>query len=306
MDSFYNYTVIIPHKNIPNLLQRCLDSLPQRDDLQVIIVDDNSDPKKVDFVHFPGLNRKNTKVFFDKSGRGAGRARNIGLDNVGDTKWLFFADSDDFYNPILSEKMDLYLNSDADIIYFCVDSVDSDTLEPSIRKKIYNGHFSDAIKAGNEYGLRCKLTVPWGKFIRYDVPKKGGFRFTEIPASNDAYFSLLCAFAAKTLETDTDEVYTVTERQNSITSKPSFVNWKARFNEMKRVNALFKKEGVMEFHPNMFAQSYFLAKIKPIALLKYVPEMFWYTPVKYWFKDIYACVKSIGGKEEFKSQVKKA
>lgn len=301
----YNYTVIIPHKNVPDLLQRCLDSLPKRDDLQVIVVDDNSDPKKVDFDHFPGLNRKNTKVFFDKSGKGAGRARNIGLDNVEDTKWLFFADSDDFYNPILTEKMDQYLDSDADIIYFCVDSVDSDTLEPSIRKRIYNGHFSDAIKAGNENGLRCKLTVPWGKFIRYEIPKQSHYRFTEIPASNDAYFSLLCAFDAKKVLTDLDEVYTVTERKNSITSKPSFVNWKARFDEMKRVIALFKEHNTLDFHPNMFAQSYFLAKIKPIALIQYIPEMFWYTPIKYWGKDIMACIKSIKGKEEFKTQVKK-
>lgn len=31
----YTYTVIIPHKSIPELLKRCLDSLPERDDLQV-------------------------------------------------------------------------------------------------------------------------------------------------------------------------------------------------------------------------------------------------------------------------------
>ena len=60
------YSIIIPHKNIPKLLQRCLDSIPERDDVQVIIVDDNSDPAIVDFEHFPGLQRKNTIVVFDK------------------------------------------------------------------------------------------------------------------------------------------------------------------------------------------------------------------------------------------------
>lgn len=53
--SNYRYTIIIPHKNIPMLLQRMLDSIPQREDLQVIIVDDNSDPQAVDFRTFPGL-----------------------------------------------------------------------------------------------------------------------------------------------------------------------------------------------------------------------------------------------------------
>ena len=37
-----NYSIIIPHKNIPNLLQRCLDSIPNREDVQIIVVDDNS------------------------------------------------------------------------------------------------------------------------------------------------------------------------------------------------------------------------------------------------------------------------
>ena len=48
----YNYSIIIPHKNIPELLQRCLDSIPKREDIQIIVVDDNSDTNKVDFNSF--------------------------------------------------------------------------------------------------------------------------------------------------------------------------------------------------------------------------------------------------------------
>ena len=35
------YSIIIPTKNIPNLLHRCLNSIPTREDIQVIVVDDN-------------------------------------------------------------------------------------------------------------------------------------------------------------------------------------------------------------------------------------------------------------------------
>ena len=42
-----SYSIIIPHKNTPSLLQRCLDSIPQRSDIEIIIVDDNSDEQKV-------------------------------------------------------------------------------------------------------------------------------------------------------------------------------------------------------------------------------------------------------------------
>lgn len=46
------FSIIIPHKNTPDLLQRCLDSIPVCDDVQVIVVDDNNDTDKVDFGHF--------------------------------------------------------------------------------------------------------------------------------------------------------------------------------------------------------------------------------------------------------------
>ena len=91
-----NYSIIIPHKNIPKLLQRCLNSIPQRDDLEIIVVDDNSDPSIVDFGQFPGAGRSDVSFFFDKSGKGAGRARNIGLQHA-QGKWLLFADADDFF-----------------------------------------------------------------------------------------------------------------------------------------------------------------------------------------------------------------
>ena len=38
----YNYTIIIPHYNIPKLLCRLLLTIPVRDDGQVIVVDDCS------------------------------------------------------------------------------------------------------------------------------------------------------------------------------------------------------------------------------------------------------------------------
>ena len=37
-----NYSIIIPHYNVPNLLLRCVRSIPVREDIQVIVVDDCS------------------------------------------------------------------------------------------------------------------------------------------------------------------------------------------------------------------------------------------------------------------------
>ena len=47
-----NFTIIIPHFNTPTLLLRLINSIPEHDDLELIIVDDNSDPTVVDFDNF--------------------------------------------------------------------------------------------------------------------------------------------------------------------------------------------------------------------------------------------------------------
>ena len=61
-----NYTIIIPHKNIPNLLERLLNSIPCRDDLEIIVVDDNSSDEIVDFNNFPFEGRTNYHVIYNK------------------------------------------------------------------------------------------------------------------------------------------------------------------------------------------------------------------------------------------------
>ena len=73
-----NFSIIIPHYNIPKLLQRCLDSIPQRPDLEVIVVDDNSSPDIVDFNHFPGSDRSDVKLILDKKGEAVAMPATLG------------------------------------------------------------------------------------------------------------------------------------------------------------------------------------------------------------------------------------
>ena len=88
-----DYSIIIPHKNTPELLNRLLNTIPEDDCIQVVVVDDNSNPslKPLSF-------RKNVEVILldANQSKGAGKARNVGIERaVG--KWLLFADSDDFF-----------------------------------------------------------------------------------------------------------------------------------------------------------------------------------------------------------------
>src|SRR5574344_79438 len=102
-----NFSIIIPHKNSPELLQRCLASIPQREDIQIIIVDDNSESSIVNFCSFPGTERKDTEIIYLKESKGAGYARNRGLSRA-KGEWILFADADDYYTNEFNEFLNLY------------------------------------------------------------------------------------------------------------------------------------------------------------------------------------------------------
>lgn len=207
-----NYSIIIPHRNIPRLLQRCIDSIPLREDLEIIIVDDNSDSTIVDFVNFPGQTRRNTKVIFTKEGKGAGYARNVGIQHASGT-WIIFADADDYFTENFPEILDKYLLSKADIIYF----------KPTSTEYINNGKESERVKTyrqlfdGNERFLRYAYITPWGKFIKREYIKCNGFLFDEIRWGNDAYFMTQVGITTQNFEITTDCIYVVEEREGSLT-----------------------------------------------------------------------------------------
>jgi glycosyltransferase involved in cell wall biosynthesis len=212
-----NYSIIIPHKNIPHLLQRCLDSIPRRGDVQIIIVDDNSDTDKVDFANFPGLNDPRIEVIFGKNenGRkGAGYARNLALEKA-KGKWLVFADADDFFTPCFDEALDKYKDDENDVIYFYVTSVDSDTLAPGDRHTSRSTYLS-MIRETNNWNIAYWIFSPWGKFIKRDLVEKNNILFQEVQHANDVFFSSKATYySAKKLISDC-EIYCITYRSGSL------------------------------------------------------------------------------------------
>ncbi len=233
-----NYTFIIPHKNIPDLLQRCLNSIQEREDIQIIVVDDNSDPAIVDFERFPGVNKKNTEVYFTKEGRGAGYARNVGLKHA-KGKWILFADADDFFNENFLLYTDLYLNNDADIIYWDANSVDCYTGKRTYRCLHLNYLIRTKNISKSELWLRYKFGEPWCKMIRRRLVLKHSILFDETPIHNDTMFSLLVGHYAKKIERNPFKLYCVTLRAGSISNKVSLEKLKTRIRIFKKVSDFY-------------------------------------------------------------------
>lgn len=214
-----NYSFIIPHHNTPMLLQRLVDSIPQRDDVEVIVVDDNSDEDKKANIIRPDVRL----IFIDKEHtRGAGHARNVGMSE-GKGKWFLFADADDFYKPNFIEVLDEYKNDDIDILFFNVDTVDNDTLKPikEYRSDFHQRQFKefDGLQESIDKFLFWGYG-PWRKMVSRRLVEKYGLFFEEIAVSNDSFFSLQTSYFAKKWKKDERVLYSLTKYKNSLTYSP--------------------------------------------------------------------------------------
>lgn len=273
----FNYSIIIPHKNIPDLLNRCLKSIPEREDTEIIIIDDNSDKNIVDFNNFPGINRNNTKVIFIKENKGAGFARNKGLE-FATGKNIIFADADDFFNPCINILLDKYKDFDFDIIFFNANSVDSNTYKPSNRAKYINKciALNKKNKDKSLFKLRFSCGQPWGKIINREKISKYNISFDETSINEDTTFSYLIGYYTENYIIDDMQAYCITYRKSSI----SFT-----LNEQKKIDMIdvftrkeifFNKHKIKFTHSTHFEQlcdSYYENKNTYLIALNKMKEL---------------------------------
>lgn len=249
-----NYSIIIPHKNVPMLLERLLASIPIRNDTEIIIVDDHSDSEDIDFDSFPGIHRPNTKVVFLKEGkRGAGYARNIGISKaVG--KWLLFADADDFYTDQLNNLLDKFKDDDyTDIVYL---NAQIYCEKDGTTHSMYLNKYFDRYKQKKFYAekvLRFNVWTPWTRMVKRDLVYSHNIKYEEIPVGNDKMFCLKCSQYAKHIDIHKDIVYNYYMSKNgSITFGYSQIkdNFRSGLELKFRVNQLYSEVGFA------FKQSY--------------------------------------------------
>ena len=230
MNQAIKFTIIIPHKNAYKTLIRLLNTIPNDPELEVIIVDNNSENATKEKLKKTNYN-ENVKIIYDNSSGGAGKARNIGLDNVnGNCKWLLFADADDYFTTDFYELINQYYDDLSDIVYFGAHSVHEENLQKPAQRHIkYMGAIREYLKTpANQDILKYGFRVPWAKIIRRELIEHNNIRFEEVVITNDDFFSLKAGHYAKTLTATLDTIYIVTYAKNNLSS--SFTSDKVRYN----------------------------------------------------------------------------
>lgn len=231
-----NYTIVIPHYNIPHLLSRCIKSIPEQEDIQVIVIDDCSPGAEEYHNIVPELSRPYVEFYSTPIGGSAGRARNIGIEHAKGT-WITFLDADDLFVNNVGIILDKYKNREEDVMYFQSTSVFSDDLSKQSDRNIFNYNFNIYFKTGDERALRLEFDALWGKFVKRSFIDNHHIRFDEVQYSNDTFFSTAIGVFAGKIFVSKDILYIVTERAHSLTAGKmrTIQEWNIRYHTALRV-----------------------------------------------------------------------
>jgi glycosyltransferase involved in cell wall biosynthesis len=239
-----NYSIVIPHYNLPALLRRCLGSIPQRDDIQVIVVDDGSSEESKSALKEIGNDFPNVQIAYQEN-LGGGAARNKGLAEA-KGKFVMFADADDYFCEKFIELVDRYASQDNDIVYFNANFVDADTGKPAKQKN----HVDEIIKlykknpAKGETPLRYYFGEPWCKMVRRSIIEDNGIRFEQTKIHNDTRFSYLVGYFAKNMAVCEEPIYNYIVRQGSVSKIISDDRLIARVSVFGQKNRFLQEHGI--------------------------------------------------------------
>lgn len=236
MKNNVSVSIIIPHYNTTDSLKKLINKIPSRLDLELIIVDDNSD--ELAFREYESYLKEYNCIYIknDTGKKGAGVCRNLGIERASG-KWLLFADSDDYFCDDFLNIVSTYFDSEYDLIFF--GTVRNDEGNPQRKKQnqksvyrnernmdLFLSRTNESKKA--EIELRYNDSVPWGKMVRKKIVDDYGIRFDEVITGNDMGFACKVGYYANSIWVDKRVIYNYVFRSNSISHDISIERHRAR------------------------------------------------------------------------------
>ena len=261
-------------------------SIPIRDDLEVLVVDDNSQNVTSDDWKQFQKDYPHVHLFLTTEGKGAGYARNVGLSHaVGE--WAIFADADDFFYPDAFNQLDKWSDSDMDIIYFVCDSRNGTTLAPCSDRM---PGIRQSIKERNIGRLRFNSLVPWGKMIRRSLIEEHYIRFDEVEVSNDVMFSMRVGLYVQNADVIEMPLYCCTNNAGSLVFHHTIERAKIRCKVYKNANDFLHHNGLdhyrMPFDRSVYPHMKIMLHNRPDLFLKYLWRIRYKDDFSAYFKDV--------------------
>ncbi len=242
-----DFTVIIPHRDSIHFLPKLFHSIPESDRIEILLIDNSFNQISREDV----TTDKFFKLLYSSPERGAGGARNKGLEHA-HGKWLVFIDADDYLPDNAFEIFYDQINSTAEVIYFGMDGIYSDTGEHSDRGAKYTQLVKDYLSGKkSEMDLRLGFATPCSKMIRHELVDRHQIRFDEVVASNDVYFSLLTGYYANNIDAVDRITYIATVSRGSLTKRRDLSVIQSRFEVNLRRNKFLKEHNLSQYQASV-------------------------------------------------------
>lgn len=237
------FSVIIPHRNSLHFLPKLISSIPDDKRVQVLLVDNSPEPVTKQQLTDAGIARTIELLYSDPS-RGAGGARNVGIDNA-NGKWLIFADADDYFSDEAFDTFFSFADSKAELVYTCMGGIYLDTGEHSDRGDGYTNLVRGYLRGTKtEMDLRLRFASPCCKMVSSKLVKRYNLRYDEVPASNDIYFSMLSGFYARGIDATDSVTYIATVSRGSLTKQRNLRVIESRYRVCLRCNKFLRENGL--------------------------------------------------------------
>lgn len=267
IETTINFSIVIPAYFSSEFITELLSTIPGRNDIEVIIVDDSSDSREYTMLRKVVKNQnKRVLVVKNVNKKGVCGARNTGLSHASG-KWIIFADSDDmFYTKELSDKMNEYSDTDYDQVLFRYDSKMAGGESMAGRHKHADFIFQRYSKSSPLVVLFNTGTV-YMRFIKRSLIISGNIKFRdEYRIAEDAIFVTDVTSQSKKYILDETVLYTVCDRADSVTRKMDYDLFKNWIDAQKMRNTLVQKI------PNDFNKKSAL-QTKLVILLKALSQL---------------------------------
>jgi glycosyltransferase involved in cell wall biosynthesis len=230
----WKYSVIIPNFNSGELLPRMLDSIPVRNDIQIIVVDDISTDGS--YEKWKAEPRYQQVRFMQAAKKVyAGGARNIGLSKA-KGEYVLFADSDDIFSDRAFEIFDQEVAGEQDIILFRTSSFIEGTNKSGDRDSYRNKRLRLAPRQA-----ALGAVGPVAKLVSNAFIRRHNLYFSEVIAANDIAFSIKAACLAETVKVVHQVVYRISQSENSLTATVSLEKSLSRVREQSKRIYLVRK-----------------------------------------------------------------
>jgi len=240
----YKYSVSIPHYNSPDLLKRMLASIPERDDIQVIVVDDGSRPEAVDKLK--QLQHKNLELVLQPKNYGGGHERNVGLSKA-TGKWFISVDADDFFSEGAFDVFDENVEEGVDVLIYCINAVDENceliNYVPKSNKSVLK-YLQNKSKI-NTKRLRFYNFETWNKLVSLDFLHRNHIKYEDCRINIDVYYSLQIGLRANNIKVIPQKCYNWVKNSGSITQKKRTIEREFLFYlAVQKRNGLYKEMGL--------------------------------------------------------------